>query len=232
MSRWRYQPYGKAVTVPMDEQQRTERDLRLVAAARAGDIEAYNQLVTSYQRQVYGVCLRMLGDRDAAEDGAQETFMRAYTRLETFRGGQFRLWLLRVATNICHDMLRRRRRRPAVSLSAAGSAGRSVGDDLDAGDPPLGDSLLRHELSAALAGCLARLPEAQRAIVILSDIEGLAYSEIAAVLGLPVGTVKSRLSRARGRLRDLLRGEDLLPARYRAAAAGGPGKAYQLGAPS
>lgn len=193
-----------------------ESELLLVDAAQAGDIGAFNQLVTRYQGQVYGLCLRMLGDRDTAEDAAQETFMRAYYRLSTFQGGRFRLWLLRIAANMCRDMLRQRRRRGQVSLSGGSeTAERSRVIEPASTEASPDERMLRHELSAAIVACLDQLPEPQRTLLILSDIQGLSYEEIAEVLRIPVGTVKSRLSRSRARLRDILCIADLVPQHYR-----------------
>lgn len=189
---------------------------RLIENAQTGDVEAFNQLVRLYERRVYGLCLRMLGDPDAAADIAQDTFISAYRKLNTFRGGQFRSWLLRIATNACYDLLRARKRRPAVSLDALREPDDEGGgfDPADEGELP-DQAVLRNELSHALQACINQLSEDQRLVVILSDVEGLAYEEIAAIAQINLGTVKSRLSRARARLRELLREGELLPARYR-----------------
>lgn len=193
-----------------------DEELRLVEAARRGDLESFNALVRLYEGRVYNLCYRMLGDAESAADAAQDTFLSAYRNLRSFRGGSYRSWLLRIATNTCYDALRSRKRRPSVSLEAASDSE----DDSsplqvpDAGESP-DDFALRRELAGAIQHGLASLPEDQRAVLILSDIEGLSYEEIAQVTGANLGTVKSRLSRGRGRLRELLRAGELLPARYR-----------------
>ncbi|NWF79786.1 MAG: sigma-70 family RNA polymerase sigma factor [Chloroflexi bacterium] len=191
-------------------------ELRLVAAGQRGDVEAFNQLVRLYEGRVYNLCYRMLSDADAAADATQDTFIAAYRNLNRFRGGLFRAWLLRIATNTCYDMLRARQRRPAVSLDA-GYEDEDAGPRLDLPDPAESpdEAVLRRELAQALELGIAQLPEDQRIVVILSDVQGLAYDEIAAVTNTTLGTVKSRLSRARARLRDILRAGELLPSKFR-----------------
>jgi RNA polymerase sigma factor (sigma-70 family) len=193
-----------------------DEERRFVAAAQRGDVESFNALVRLYEGRVYNLCYRMLGDADSAGDAAQDAFLSAFRNLRSFRGGSFRSWMLRIATNACYDVLRARKRRPSVSLDAES-------DDEDDSSPlqiadnsetPT-DFVLRRELAQAIQRGLADLPDEQRVIVILSDIEGLAYEEIAEVTNTNLGTVKSRLSRGRARLRDILKAGELLPARYR-----------------
>lgn len=185
-------------------------------AGQRGDVEAFNQLVRLYETRVYNLCYRMLGDPDAAADVAQDTFISAYRNLGKFRGGLFRSWLLRIATNACYDALRARKRRPATSLQALQEPDDDgVGFELpDKGESP-DDVALRRELGAAIQRGLADLPEEQRVVLILSDVQGMAYEEIATITGANLGTVKSRLSRGRARLRDILRAGELLPSKFR-----------------
>ncbi len=194
----------------------SNEELHLIESAQRGDVDSFNQLVRLYEMRVYNLCYRMLGDPDAAADTAQDTFISAYRHLDHFRGGMFRAWLLRIATNACYDALRARKRRPSTSLQALGNADDDgVGFDLpDQGEQP-DDVALRHELAAAITRGLADLPEDQRLVIILSDIQGMAYEEIATVTGANLGTVKSRLSRGRARLRDILRAGELLPSKFR-----------------
>ena len=194
----------------------SNEEQRLIESAQRGDIESFNQLVRLYEARVYNLCYRMLGDSDAAADAAQDTFISAYRNLGRFRGGLFRSWLLRIATNACYDALRARKRRPSVSLQALGVADDEGGgfDLPDQGERP-DDIALRRELAAAIQRGLAELPEDQRVVIILSDIQGMAYEEIAEVTGANLGTVKSRLSRGRARLRDILRAGELLPSKFR-----------------
>lgn len=201
---------------------------QLIADAQRGDVEAFNTLVRLYERRVYSLCRRLLGDADAAADVCQEVFLAAYRHLPRFYGTQFRAWLFRIAANACYDVLRSRKRRNVVSLDALCEADeRRAG--FDAPDPAeLPDAItLRRELGAAITASLALLPPEQRIVVVLSDIEGMAYDEIAAATGMNLGTVKSRLSRARARLRDILRANALLPSRYLATA---PEYALEYGA--
>lgn len=177
----------------------------LVARARQGDLQAFNSLVARFQDGVYGLTLRMLGSSQPAEDATQEAFIRAWQRIETFRGGSFRSWLFTIAANQARDELRRRGRRPAQSLDQA----RDDPDraDLDpSGDEPSPEAEAeRKEMRAALEAALRTLPDDWREVVVLADIHGMDYREVAEATGLQLGTVKSRLSRARARLREVIR---------------------------
>ncbi|HEX5368679.1 MAG TPA: sigma-70 family RNA polymerase sigma factor [Dehalococcoidia bacterium] len=181
--------------------------------ARQGDLAAFNELVVEYESQVYNLCYRILGGAQPAEDAAQEAFVSAWRNMATFRGDSFKPWLLRIAANQCRDELRRRGRRPSSSLDSALEAG--------VPEPPTDDpspeaTALNTELSRSLQAALAELPEDQRTAVVLCDVEGLDYSEIAVAMSTSLGTVKSRISRARLKLRELLQREpELLPGRFR-----------------
>lgn len=189
---------------------------RLITAAQRGNVDDFNALVRMYETRVYTLCYRMLGDGDSAADAAQDAFISAFRNIKRFRGGSFRSWILRIATNTCYDVLRARKRRPTTSLDIDEDE-EDVGSPLQIADPGESpdDTAMRHELASAIQGCLDKLPEEQRVVLVLSDIQGLAYEEIAEVTDTNLGTVKSRLSRARSRLRIILKGEELLPARYR-----------------
>ncbi len=193
-------------------------DRGLIQAARKGDLAAFNQLVLKYQNHAYNVAYRLLGDSDAAADATQDAFLKAYRRLHQLRGDSFRPWLLRIVTNTCYDVLRRRKRRPVQPLEPENEDGEA--DHLsrwqsDEASPE--EIALRHEIHRVIQEGLMLLSPEHRTVVVLSDIEGLSYEEIATALGVPVGTVKSRLSRARARLRDYLRKQhpELLPRAYR-----------------
>lgn len=196
-----------------DEAALTERSQR-------GDPEAFNLLVLAYQGQVYNLCLRMLGAPQPAEDAAQEAFIAAYRAIARFRRGSFRAWLLRIAANACYDELRRRRSRPHVSLETDAGAERPAAEPA-APDEPLEERAQRLELARCLQEGLAALPPDQRLAVILRDVQGLAYEEVAEATGASLGTVKSRIARGRAALRDFLlaRGE-LLPSRFRRSSEG------------
>lgn len=203
-----------------------EGEEALIAAARAGALSAFNQLVELYERPVYNVALRLLGQRDQAEDVTQDTFLLAYRSLAQFRGGLFRAWLLRIATNRCYDELRRRQRHPAESFDGLGFEPEVQWSTLAGAEEPH-ERAERLEVARVLEVALARLPIDQRAVVVLSDVQGYSYDEIATITGVSLGTVKSRLSRARSRLRDAIQstaaGQEL-SARYQ--------RRYEEGAPS
>lgn len=191
-----------------------------IAAARGGDLDSFNRLVIAYQAQVYNLAYRIMGESDSAADAAQEAFIAAYKSLRGFRGGSFRSWLLRIVTNSCYDELRRRRRRPSTSLEAMtdSETGPEVeGDGLfDSSQERPEEAAERSELARAIEECLERLPFEFRAVAVLADVQGYDYGQISAVIGKPLGTVKSRLARARMRMRDCLqRVRELLPAVYR-----------------
>ena len=178
----------------------------LIERSRRGDLEAFNTIVAAYQNQVYGLCLRMLGSPQAAEDAAQEAFISAFRNVGRMRGERVRPWLLRIASNACIDEHRRRRRRPQVSLDVASQEDEPE-RPLEVADPSAGpeQQALRGELREALQAELLSLPSDQRLAVILCDVEGLSYDEIATTMKSSVGTVKSRISRGRARLRESLR---------------------------
>jgi len=190
---------GPAMTAAPDEQELLER-------SRQGDLAAFNALAAAYQDRVYNLCLRMLGSSQAAEDATQEAFLSAYRNLARIRGASLRAWLFRVAANACIDELRRRRRQPQLSLEAP-SPESDPERPLEVADPTAGpeQQALRAEVRAALQQELLRLPSDQRLAVVLCDVEGLSYEEIAVSMSSSVGTVKSRISRGRARLREALR---------------------------
>ncbi len=176
---------------------------KLIASARGGHLHAFNQLIQAYQGVAYGVARRILSDPDLAADAVQDSFIKAYHKLDQYRGGSFKAWLLRIVVNTCYDRLRALRRRPTTSL-----------DDLfeqpDRSELLLAPTegpesyALRRELRVELETAIADLPYHQRVVVVLSDIEGYNYHEISDIVGIPLGTVKSRIARGRARLRDRL----------------------------
>ena len=191
----------------MDEQE-------LISRSKDGDVEAFNLLVEQYQRLVYNLALRMLGNAEAAEDTSQDTFLSAYKAIGKFRGGSFKSWVLRIAANSCHDKQRVARRYRIVSLDTLLLETDDLPQANNTESPE--DYALRRELGRFLNEGLAHLPEDQRLVVILSDVQGLSYEEVAQATGSSLGTVKSRLNRGRTRLRDfLLQREELLPSKFR-----------------
>jgi RNA polymerase sigma factor (sigma-70 family) len=193
-----------------------DEERRLVEVAQRGDVESFNELVRLFEGRVYTLCYRMLGDAESAADAAQDAFLAAFRNLRSFRGGSFRSWMLRIATNTCYDVLRVRKRRPSVSLNieADDESAASPLQIADTAESP-DDFAQRRELAAAIQQGLTLLPDEQRIVLILSDIQGLAYEEIAQITNSNLGTIKSRLSRGRARLREVLKAGELLPARYR-----------------
>lgn len=188
----------------------------LIQQAQKGDVVAFNRLVVQYQELVFNVAYRIMGDPAAAEDVAQETFITAYQSLRTFRGGSFKSWLIRVATNRCYDELRRRKRRPQSSLDEIMDENESFAFLRSPQDSPE-THRQRVELAMTIERCLKDLPDDQRIVTVLSDVEGYDYQEIANITRVSLGTVKSRISRARAKLRDCLQslGGELLPPSYR-----------------
>lgn len=188
---------------------------RLIVSAQRGNVQAFNQLVQAYQELAFNVAYRIVGDDDAAADATQDAFLSAYKALERFRGGSFKAWILRIVTNACYDQLRLKQRRPTTSLDDMLPGGDHATLMQDSSELPE-EHLLRQELGQAIQKGLGVLPVEQRVALILSDIQGLEYKEIAQVTGTSLGTVKSRLSRGRARLRDyLLAKGELLPAGFR-----------------
>ncbi len=193
---------------PMDEQ-------ALIDAACRGELAAFNRLVLTYQSMTYNLAYRILGNAEGAEDAAQEAFIKAYRNLNQYRGGSFKAWLLRIVTNVCYDQLRHVQRRPASSLEDLAVDPEHAGKLVDHAEQP-GDYALRQELSLVIQRGIEQLPAEQRMVLTLSAVEGLSHEEIAALLDTSLGTVKSRLSRARAKLREfLLEQQELLPKRYR-----------------
>ena len=172
---------------------------------------AFNELVLTYQTTVFNVALRTLGHPEDAADATQETFLSAYRAMGEFRGGSFKAWLLRIAVNTCYDVLRRRQRRPSTSLEVVLE---ESGDSPRLADRQVGPerAALGAETVDMIEQALLTLPDDQRTIVVLCDVQGLSYEEAADIEGIALGTVKSRLSRARSRLRQFLVQRGELPA--------------------
>ena len=190
-------------------------EVGLVERSRRGDADAFNLLVEKYQQQVYNFALRMLGSAEAAADVTQEAFLSAFRNMARFRGGSFRGWLFRIVSNACYDELRSRQRQPSTSLEALMEDSGNPIDFPNGAESPE-DRTLRLELAWYLQRALQALPPDQRMVVLLCDVHGLSYEEIAEVTGTNLGTVKSRLSRGRAHLRDYLRQHsELLPSVYR-----------------
>jgi len=193
-------------------------EIQLIQAAQQGELDAFNHLVISYQGLAFNVAYRLLGEAASAEDATQEAFISAFRNLHRYRGGSFKAWLLRIVTNGCYDELRRQKRRPQTELEPEGRGREEAAQPGWLADPGEGPQELaeRVELSAAIQRCLNQLEVEFRAALVLVDVQGMDYSEAAQVLKRPLGTVKSRLARARSRLQTCLQGfAELLPDRFR-----------------
>ena len=190
----------------------------LIHSAQAGDLDSFNGLVLAYQDALYNTALRILGDDSAAADATQEAFISAFRSLNSYRGGSFKAWLMRTVTNACYDELRRQKRRPTVSLEPANEDDEEIESPRWLADTSMSpdEKFEADELEHAIQHCLENLPADFRTVVVLADIQGLDYSEVASAARVPLGTIKSRLARARLRLRECLQGfGELLPAAFR-----------------
>ena len=169
--------------------------------SQGGSLCAFNWIVARYQNQVLNLAARMLGNRTQAEDVAQEAFVSAYRSLGGFRGGSLRAWLMRIAANASRDVLRRRQRRPESSLEESLE---NTAFQPRSGQESPDDAAQRNELNAELQRTILTLPVDQRTVLVLVDVQGLSYGEAAEAVEVSVGTVKSRLSRARAAVRNRL----------------------------
>ena len=193
-------------------------ELALIKSAQHGDLDAFNSLVLAYQDILFNTALRILGDDELAADATQDAFISAFRSLNGYRGGSFKAWLLRTVTNACYDELRRKKRRPTTPLEPDGSDGDEMDTPRWLADPGLTpeQSAEAVELEHAIQHCLENLPLEFRTVVVMADLQGLDYTEVAAATRAPLGTIKSRLARARLRLRECLQGfGELLPATMR-----------------
>lgn len=185
----------------------------LVERAKRGDLAAFEQLVNQYERKVYSLAYRLMGNHEDANDAAQEAFIRVFRMLPDFRGdSSFATWLFRIVSNACLDELRRRKRQPVTSIDSRieVSDGEVEREIPDAADTPE-QALERVEVQKLVQYGIQSLDEDYRSVLVLRDIQGLSYNEVADVLGLTMGTVKSRLNRARAALKEKLSDLELLP---------------------
>ena len=186
-----------------------DSDAYLVARALDGELSSFEKLVSRYQNKILGYSARMLNDHEEAEDVAQEVFIKAYRSLDSFRGdSSFSTWIYRIATNLCIDRMRSKKRRPQQAYSLdepidkeEDKGGREIADY--SGEP--GRAIEREELRRRVREVMAEMPEKMRTILVMCDMQGMAYEDIAKVLDCPIGTVKSRLFHARADLGRRLR---------------------------
>ena len=178
-----------------------EQELTIIRRVQHGDVNAFELLVAAYEKNVFNVALQMVGNREDAQDMAQEAFLKAYNSLSSFRGdSKFSSWLYRIVSNVCLDFKRRQGRRPSSSLTMEDDEGETLELDIaDESQSP--EALLERKLTReAVRRGLASLPDEQRQILLLREIQGLSYEEIGEVMDLEPGTVKSRIFRARKKL--------------------------------
>ncbi len=189
----------------------------LIQSAQRGDLAAFNLLIDRYQDLLFRIALRMLGDEDSAADAAQVAWISAFSKINGFRGGRLRTWLARVVINTCYDSVRRRHRRREVPLLLVNADGHEIEAAFWLADPAPGveERADRQEFEKIMHECIQSLTPVYRAMLVLVDIEGLSYEEASIAAGVPMGTVRSRLARARIALRLRLQEiADLLPVRY------------------
>ena len=190
----------------------------LIQTAQNGDLDSFNTLILHYQDRVYNTALRILGDEDQAADAAQEAFISEFRSINSFRGGSFKAWLIRTVTNACYDELRRQKRRPTTPREPDTADGEEMDSPRWLADPNMtpAEKSEADELEHAIQHCLDALPAEFRTVVVMADLQGLDYTEVATAVHVPLGTIKSRLARARLRLRECLRSfEELLPSSFR-----------------
>ena len=189
-----------------------EEESRIVQKVISGDVNAFEKLVLEYEKSVYNIALRMTGNSEDASDMTQEAFIKAYNSLQSFRGdSKFSVWLYRIATNVCRDFLRSKSRKPTVSLSVEDNEGEEV--QVDVADESQSPELLldRQMTRESVRRGLETLSPEYRQILLLREIQGLSYDEISQALGLEVGTVKSRIFRARKKLCTFLLQDGNIP---------------------
>ena len=193
-------------------------ETELIKLAVDGDLDAFNQLVLQHQEVAYNVAYRIMADENAAADATQEAVISMYRKLDTYRGGSFKSWFLRIVTNACYDELRRQRRRPTIPIEPETSEGELIEspewlEDKSAGpEEMLGAS----EIENAIQRCLSGLDQKFRVVITLVDVSGEDYETVARIIGTPIGTVKSRLARARLKMQQCLQGfRELLPDQFR-----------------
>jgi len=190
----------------------------LIQDALEGNLNAFNNLVLHYQDIAYNVAYRIMGEHGAADDAAQEAFISAYEKLDQYRGGSFKAWLLRIVTNACYDELRRRQRQPVTPLKPKLDDGETLENPywIEDDSPSPEEGFEESELQEAIQHCINNLDKKFKTILVLVDVEGLDYKTASEVVGRPLGTIKSRLARARERVQKCLQGfRELLPDLFR-----------------
>lgn len=172
---------------------------KLIGRAARGDVSAFNELLAIHEKKMYAVCLRMCGNHEDAQDCLQEAMLRVYSAISGFKGqSSFSTWLYRVTMNTCLDELRRRKAKPTTSLDTLLDSGWSPSDDYDTPE----HHAIQRENNSEIQKTIRELPDDMRSVIVLRDIQGFSYEEIADMLETNVGTIKSRISRGRKKLRE------------------------------
>jgi RNA polymerase sigma factor (sigma-70 family) len=191
-------------------------EVALVRLAQKGNLDAFNQIILLHQDSLYAVAYRILGDPAMAADATQDAMISAFRRFDTFQGGSLKAWLIRIVTNVCYDDLRRQKRRPTTGLDDLPGGDSDDGAPIPSHQPTPEHVMLETELQQAIQQCIRALGRDQQSVLILCDVQGLSYQEVAESVNVNLGTVKSRLSRARVAVRQCLQGvAELLPPEYR-----------------
>ena len=192
-------------TVPQPHEARTN-ETRLIQSAQQGNLEAFNRLVLAYQDIVYRQAYWMMGEQEAAEDAAQEAFIRAYQSIHSVYGTTFKAWLLRITTNVCIDMLRRLKKHPITALEPVDEDGEEIESAswMVAPGQSTEAAIESKEMMHAISKSLSRLHPDYRTAIVLVDIQEMDYQAAARIMGVCMGTFKSRLARARLQLRNEL----------------------------
>jgi RNA polymerase sigma-70 factor (ECF subfamily) len=193
-------------------------EVELIEKALKGDLQSFNDLVLTYQEMAFNLAYRMLGSSAAAADATQEAVISMYRKLDSYRGGSFKSWFLRIVSNECLDELRRQKRRPTVPIDQENEDGEIIESASWMKDDslPYEDQISNAELEKALTHCIDGLEEKFKTVIVLVDVSGEDYETVAGVIQVPIGTIKSRLARARQKMQDCLQGYgELLPEKFR-----------------
>lgn len=175
---------------------------KLISRAAKGDASVFNELLGMHERKMYAVCLRICGNHEDAQDCLQESMLRIYRSISGFKGqSSFSTWVYRVTMNTCLDELRKRKNKQSTSLDGLLDSGWSPSDNYDTPE----HHAIAEEKKAAIQNAISELPDDMRSAVVLRDVEGFSYDEISGILGINVGTIKSRISRGREKLREKIR---------------------------
>lgn len=190
----------------------------LIEKAANGDLDAFNQLVMEYQELAFNVAYRIMADDAAAADATQDAVISMYRKLDSYRGGSFKGWFLRIVTNACYDQLRKQKRRPTVALEPETDEGEIFDSPVWIADKSAGpeETVMNTQLEKAIQDCINKLNEKHKVVLVMVDVSGENYETVAEVIQSPVGTVKSRLSRARLKMQECLQAaRELLPHQFR-----------------